>query len=132
MKPTASAPASLRTVAPPPASSSRSPADRASARAPTSGRSGIADAIDSSSIAIPMEPPFTSLIPYTQFTRIDSCLPGGHALRAVQPDRLAVDVGVLENVLGERRVLLGAAEPPRVRDVGGELGQRLVPDPLHD
>src|SRR5271156_3803343 len=63
---------------------------------------------------------------------VGNCLPGGHPLRAVQPDRLAVDVGVLEDVVGERRVLLGAAEPPRVRDVGGELGERLLPDPLHD
>src|ERR1700743_1743401 len=132
MKPTASAPASLSTVAPPPASSSRSPADSASARAPTSGRSGMADAIDSSSIAIPMEPPFTNRIPYTLFNRRpeDSCLAGGHPLGAVEPDRLAGGVGVLEDELGERRGLLWGAgrernppHPARPEVARGPKGQ---------
>src|SRR5581483_3405798 len=47
-------------------------------------------------------------------------LPGRHAQRAVQANRLAVQVRVLDDVAHERRVLGRPAEPRRKGDVRGE------------
>ena len=40
-----------------------------------------------------------------------------HAQRAVEADDLAVEHRVLDDVRGERRVLLGRAEPVRMREL---------------
>src|SRR4051812_46486468 len=49
-----------------------------------------------------------------------------HSQGAVEPDRLAVQHGVLGDMAGEERVLLGPAEPRRMRYPGAErLAGRL-------
>src|SRR5690606_16847045 len=53
-------------------------------------------------------------------------------LCAVKANSLTVEVGVLEDVLYKGAVLLRLAESPWVRDVGGELGECLLSDRLHD
>src|SRR3954463_8597701 len=58
--------------------------------------------------------------------------PRTHADGAVQADRLAVEVGVVEDVQRRRRELLGAAQPRRVRNLGGEARLHLVAVPVED
>src|SRR5437879_7825640 len=48
-------------------------------------------------------------------------LPGRHAQRAVEPDGLAVQHRVLDDVARQRRVLARPPEARRGRDLGGQL-----------
>src|SRR3954470_5865338 len=56
-------------------------------------------------------------------------LPGWHAERAVEPDDLAVEHRVLDDVGGEGRVLVRAAEAARVRDLLAERGAGGLGEP---